>query len=326
MLQLPFFDELNSAKNILLAGAGGGFDIFCGLPLYFALKAINKNVYLANLSFSILPQPPRVAPENWLTPTLLKVTADLFANDTRWLAALYFPELHLTKWFAQQDQNVPIYCFENTGVKPLVTNYETLIATLDLDTVVLVDGGTDSLMRGDEVGLGTPFEDVSSITAVHQLTVKRKMLVCLGFGVDYFHGVCHAQFLEAVAELIRSQGYLGMFSLMSEMPEVQLYQRACQDIFQNMSEHYKSIVSSSILSALAGHYGNYHATRRTANSRLWINPLMSVYWCFKLEQVAKRILYLEEMKSTETHQDVIRVINQFRSTYLAIKKWEAIPV
>jgi hypothetical protein len=152
------------------------------------------------------------------------------------------------------------------------------------------------------------------------------MLICLGFGVDYFHGVCHAQFLEAVAELIRSQGYLGMFSLMPEMSEVQLYQRACQDIFQNMSERYTSIVSSSILSALAGHYGNHHATRRTENSRLWINPLMSVYWCFKLEQVAQRILYLEEMKSTETHQEVIRVVSQFRSRCLGIRKWETIPV
>ena len=325
MLQLPFFDELNSAKNILLAGAGGGFDIFCGLPLYFALKTTDKNVYLANLSFSVLPQPPIAVPENWLTPNLLKVTADLFSNKN-WLSAVYFPELHLTKWFAKQGWNVPIYCFENTGVKPLVANYKTLVETLDLDTVILVDGGTDSLMRGDEVGLGTPFEDISSITAVHQLAVKRKMLVCLGFGVDYFHGVCHAQFLEAVAELIRSKGYLGMFSLMPEMSEVQLYQQACQDIFQNLSEHYTSIVSSSILSSLEGRYGNYHATRRTENSRLWINPLMSVYWCFRLEQVAKRILYLEEMKPTETHQEVIRVVSQFRSKYLGIKKWEAIPV
>lgn len=32
MLQSPFLDELNDANNILLAGAGGGFDVFSGLP------------------------------------------------------------------------------------------------------------------------------------------------------------------------------------------------------------------------------------------------------------------------------------------------------
>jgi hypothetical protein len=55
-LRLPFFTELERADNILLAGAGGGFDIFCGLPLYFALQATGKQVHPANLSFSWLPQ------------------------------------------------------------------------------------------------------------------------------------------------------------------------------------------------------------------------------------------------------------------------------
>jgi hypothetical protein len=52
-----------------------------------------------------------------------------------------------------------------------------------------------------------------------------------------------------------------------------------------------SIVSSSILSALAGEYGDVHATGRTQGSQLWINPLMAAYWCFRLDRVAERILY-----------------------------------
>ena len=31
MLRLPFFAELDKAQRILLAGAGGGYDVFCGL-------------------------------------------------------------------------------------------------------------------------------------------------------------------------------------------------------------------------------------------------------------------------------------------------------
>jgi len=37
-LTLPFFKEIEKAQSILLAGAGGGFDIFSGLPLYFGLR------------------------------------------------------------------------------------------------------------------------------------------------------------------------------------------------------------------------------------------------------------------------------------------------
>jgi hypothetical protein len=72
--------------------------------------------------------------------------------------------------------------FERTGVKPILTGYGALVEHLSLDTDTLIDGGTDSLMRGGESGLGTPQEDIVSITAVHELEVERKFLTCLGLG------------------------------------------------------------------------------------------------------------------------------------------------
>src|SRR5690242_8262551 len=53
-LTLPLFHELEPANSILLAGAGGGFDLFSGLPLYFALRGQGKQVHLANVSFTPL--------------------------------------------------------------------------------------------------------------------------------------------------------------------------------------------------------------------------------------------------------------------------------
>lgn len=304
MLELPFFTELKNARNILLAGAGGGFDIFSGLPLYFGLKNAGKTVHLANLSFSMLP-PPEVSNEPRLSPALCRVVAETPAAET------YFPELWLTRWFQEQGNETPIYCFERTGAKPLLAGYRALVEHLSLDTVILIDGGTDSLMRGDESGLGTPQEDIASIAAVHELAVERKFLTCLGFGVDSFHGVRHADFLEAVAELTRNQGYLGSFSLLEEMPEVQSFRRATESVFKAMP-HDISIVCSSILSALSGNYGDHQATSRTCGSELWINPLMPVYWCFRLAAVAQRILYLDAMKTTETYEDVQSAIKKFR--------------
>ena len=300
MLKLPFFQELDKAENILIAGMGGGFDIFCGLPLYFSLKAQGKQVHLANLSFSFLPPL-----DDRLSPTMLAVTADTprFGD--------YFPEQFLCEWFRSQGDEVTIYCFERTGVKPLLAAYETLVAELQLDTILLVDGGTDSLMRGDEPGLGTPHEDVASITAVHQLSLPCKLMACLGFGIDTFHGINHYYFLEAVAELTQNGGYLGAFSLLQEMPEVQQYRQASEYVFAAMSKHI-SIVSSSILSALVGEYGDFHATPRTRGSELWINPLMPLYWCFQLDAVAQRVLYLEGMKETADYMDVRRIIGTFR--------------
>jgi hypothetical protein len=318
MLKLPFHHELEKSQNVLLAGAGGGFDIFSGLPLYFGLKALGKQVHLANLSFSFLP-PTQVTKEDRLSPALLKVTADTP------LLTDYFPEKFLSQWFREQGEEIPVYCFERTGVKPLLASYNALVEHLSLDTIILVDGGTDSLMRGDEIGLGTPQEDISSIVAVNELPIERKMLACLGFGVDHFHGVCHAHFLEAVAEITRNQGYLGMFSLVEQMQEVQMYKLATESVFKSMPQQI-SIVSSSIISAIDGNYGDYHATPRTRNSKLWINPLMPVYWCFQLSTVAERILYREAMKNTDKYTDVNGVIKDFRESCHTIRPRQEIPV
>ena len=168
MLELPFFKEVKKSQNILLAGAGGGFDIFSCLPLYFGLQAEGKKVHLANLSFSFLP-PPGATKEARLSPTLLKVTADTPSFTE------YFPERFLAQWLREQGRETPIYCFERTGVKPLLASYQALVEHLGVDTIILVDGGTDSLMRGDEAGLGTPHEDISSIISVNTLNVERQL-------------------------------------------------------------------------------------------------------------------------------------------------------
>jgi hypothetical protein len=300
-LTLPFFAELEEARTILIAGAGGGFDLFSGLPLYFALRDAGKAVHLANLSFSHLEAATGRQP----APAALEVTADSRG------AAGYFPEYHLCRWFRSQGEDVPIYCFDRTGFEPLREAYRAVVANLEADTVVLVDGGTDSLMRGDEAGLGTPEEDIASIAAVDDLEVARKYLVCLGFGVDAFHGVCHAHGLEAVAALTREGAFLGALSLTRAMPEVRRYLEAVQAVCEAMPDC-PSIVCASIRSALEGHYGDHHRTARTWGSTLWINPLMALYWCFRLGPVARRVLYLDEVKQTRTRWDLIEAINAFR--------------
>jgi hypothetical protein len=49
-LRLPA--SLERSQRILVAGAGGGFDVYAGLPIYERLRALGKDVFLANLSFS----------------------------------------------------------------------------------------------------------------------------------------------------------------------------------------------------------------------------------------------------------------------------------
>lgn len=301
-LQPPFFAALKNSRRILIAGMGGGFDVFCGLPLYFALKHERKQVFLANYSFTSLAiQPPRS-----IAPAVVEVTPEfsVYPGD-------YFPEYWLSRWLRTQGEPSSIYAFRKVGVQPLKTAYQALVKHLKVDTIILVDGGTDSLMRGDEVDLGTPHEDATSLVAVNELSGVKTFVACLGFGIDRFHGVCHANFLEATAELTRQGAYLGTFSLTPDLPAVQKYRDACEAVFQ-MMPRFTSIVNSSILSAIQGEYGDHHYTERTRGSELWINPLMALYWTYKLPAVAQRLQYYQPMLGTQTLSDVALVIERHR--------------
>ena len=249
-MKLPFFTELEKSQNILIVGAGGGFDVFCGLPLYFWLRNAGKTVHLANLSFSELGFCDGERP----TPALLRVLPNTGGS------ANYFPEVYLAQWLTARYGETSVYAIERTGVIPVVAAYEWLVETLHPDTLILIDGGTDSLLRGDEIGLGTPQEDMASLYAANAVQgVPQKYLVCVGFGIDAFHGVCHAHFLENAAALIADEGHVGTWSLMYEMEEFRLYREACDFVMARMPRH-PSIVNTSIISAVMGGFGDQHAT------------------------------------------------------------------
>jgi hypothetical protein len=314
--KIPIFQQLADSKNILLTGAGGGFDIYSGIPLYFNLVKQGKNVIIANFSFTDL--------HNTNAEKVYPFCYKISAKDVDLSGRNYFPEKYLKLWFLTQDLTPEIYAFARTGINPLKDAYKYLIKKHDIDTVLLVDGGTDSLMFGDEEGLGTPQEDICSMAAVYRSGVKKQYLLSIGFGIDSYHGVSHFRFLENVAELAKSDGYLGLFQLIKEMEEAQKYISAVDFANQQM-QGMESIVSNSIISALQGEYGDYHKIRRTANSELWINPLMTIYWCFDLRKVIQKIKYYDWVKDCNTMGDFNQKLSNYRAQVAEFRAKKNLP-
>jgi hypothetical protein len=313
-MKIPFFKRLDGAKTILIAGAGGGYDVFCGLPLYFWLKATGRTVHLANLSSGALG----FCDAETLSPALRQVTAQTGASK-------YFPEMHLASWLTSQFGETPVYAIEPSGAEQICMAYDWMAQNLEPDTLILVDGGTDSLMRGDEAGLGTPEGDSLSLLAAHELLgIKQKFLVCLGFGIDAHHGVCHAHFLENVAALSRQEGFLGTWSLAQDSEEFGLYQQACAHSFARLPQQ-PSIVNTSIIAAVNGSFGDIHSTHRTEGASLFINPLMGLYWSFALDAVARNNLYLKQIRQTRSIGEVSLAIERFRDSLSSTRPWKNIP-
>jgi hypothetical protein len=310
------FSRLRGTQRVLLAGAGGGFDVYAALPLALALAQRGAEVFFASLSFTDLYA---LGLDVWLDQDVAAIRPDTpSAFDG------YFPERTLARWLQRHGYPATVYAFPKTGVQPLRAAYRTLIEHTRAQAVVLVDGGTDLLLRGDESGLGTPEEDMASLAAVHGIDGIVKLAASLGFGIDAYHGVNHAHVLENIAALERDGGYLGAFSIPRASAPGALYLDAVADAHAATATH-PSIVHGQIAAAIRGQFGNVQFTDRTRGSDLFVNPLMGMYFTFDLDALAARNLYLDRIEHTVLIRQISSIIEQFRESLPTTRKPRTIP-
>jgi hypothetical protein len=295
-LNLPIIEQLLSCNNLLIAGAGGGFDIFCGLPIYFELRQRGKNVHLANYSFSAL----RGLSDGW---SLSDGVVGIDANQTE--RRDYFPEFYLSQWLREtRGEEVIIWCFEKAGVRPLIEAYQSLVDYLHIDGILLIDGGVDSLLRGDEKALGSILEDSISLCAVNELKkVSLRQIACIGFGAE--RDVDPNDIYLNIGALTQNDAFFGSCALVRQMECYQLYRQAVTYVHDQPRQD-TSVINASIISAVEGRHGNYHLTDKTVGSKLNITALMSVYWTFDLTAVARRNLLIRDLRWTDSFNDAMR--------------------
>lgn len=303
-MQIEFFKNIESSKVVLIAGVGGGFDIASGMPLYRYLRDLGKEVVLANFSFTDLV----ATGSSMMSQGLYPITEE--SNDLP-----YFPEKLMVQWIKEQSgESVDMYAFSNQlGVASLRRAYLEIIEKHNIDTLIMVDGGTDSLMFGDESGVGTIIEDSCSLVATLALPVEQSFLVATAFGVERHHNLNHYSCLENIATLTKANAFQGCFSLTKEMKEGQYYIDLVNYLNKRQANS-MSIVANSISSAIQGEFGDYHPTPKTKGSEQFINPFMGLYWFFDLDAVASRIKFVEEIKETESIRQVIDAFKIYRAT------------
>lgn len=307
-LNLPILDQVADSKSILIAGAGGGFDVYSGLPIYFTLREMGKTVHLANFSFSEFGILSIVSQIEVLIDGLL-----VGVQGPITYAMPYYPEGYLSQWFKTiHDEDVTVWMFARPGVVPLTEAYQALVEHLKIDAIILVDGGVDSIMRGDEIGAGTLVEDSISLGAVDRLDVPVKLLACLGFGTEVEEMVCHYNALENIGALAAAGGFLGSCALTPQMPVFQQFEAACRYVWEQPT-HQKSHISTRIIPAVRGEFGNYHMYKDDENTPLFISPLMSLYWFFDARIVARHNMLIPHLSSTMTTTQAMIVCARFKT-------------
>lgn len=302
---------LPSAKRILIAGCGGGYDVLGAVPLVHELRARGLEAHLASLSFCYLNGLDRAVQDPEI-PTMYAVRADAAT------ARAYCPEAWLAR-FLDSEYGTPhtIWSFDKVGVQPLEAAYRALVARLGIDAIVLVDGGIDAVLRGDEVSLGTPSEDLASLAAATALGIP-VLLACVGLSAELRDGIAHAQVFERMAELARASAYLGASALVPGSPPTDEYLRAVGYVFANQELQKRSHVHAVITRSARGEFGQ-------DAPHVWLSPLASMYWLFDAQVVARTHLFLDELRDTESIWDVAERVERARKR-LEVRAREMIPL
>lgn len=306
-------------SRVLIAGAGGGFDFLCGLPIALELQAQGHDIHIANYSFTSLKS---VKQGHWHSEHLLEVTADAYVQEGD-----YFPEGHLAKWYRQaRHREVPVWCFAQTGVQPTLESYNYIIRKHDIGVVICIDGGIDGIFRGDEYDLGSPSMDSISVIAASLCHAPTRIYACTAFGTEGAEGdVSHAQALHRMADLTKQDAFLGVGAIRKNTECGADFMDATQSIFQHLSPVRRSIIVSTMTASMNGTFGKTIVHDKTQYNPPWISPLTSLFWYFEAEHVAKLKLFYEEAKESQTVMDVSDAIARVRNAY-PIQPHERVPI
>jgi hypothetical protein len=158
-------------------------------------------------------------------------------------------------------------------------------------------------------------EDSITLAAVDTLKhIPTKILACIGFGTEVEEKVCHYNALQNMAALAKQGAFLGSCALTPQMDVFQKFEAACRYVWEQ-PEHPKSHISTRIIPAVRGEFGDYqmYPPERSYLVSVCVSPLMSLYWFFDANAVIRNSFLIPRLGATETTADAFQIC--FRLQY-----------
>jgi len=289
MLEQPLLRMLEPARRVVIAGAGGGFDVFSGLPLFFGLRsAASRSRWRP-----VVLVPGRSDAPHWARGCTRSPPSPRQPH--------YFPERELARgWSGRARRAASV--LRPPGRAPTVEAWRLLAERTKRtpSSSSTAAPTADARRRG---GLGTPAEDVTSILSPRRWTPSAGRW-CPGFGVDAFTRLPR----PLPGERRRPGGrgaYLGSFASPWTCRGQALRGGVEHAEAQTRAREHRLRLGPL---RLRGWYGNRHRLERTrAPDEAVISPLMAQYWAFELGAVARRVLSRPHPRHGDLRAGVSRI-------------------
>eukprot|EP00823_Brevimastigomonas_motovehiculus_P004276 TRINITY_DN277_c0_g1_i1.p1 TRINITY_DN277_c0_g1~~TRINITY_DN277_c0_g1_i1.p1 ORF type:complete len:425 (-),score=143.77 TRINITY_DN277_c0_g1_i1:155-1429(-) len=315
-------------KTVFLCGCGGGFDFVHSMLLYPELIRLKKKVVIGSFSFG-RPEKYSRCKEVFRVKNICAKLVNAKSNGS----SHYCPEsamcAYLDEAFPDSSQcphSIYAYYAREYSIPLLRQLYAYIFKEEGVDAVVMFDGGSDSLMMGDEEGLGDPVEDAVSFGTVACFKeLKYKVLVAVGVGSDRFNRVSDAATLRAISELTALGAFQGCVSVERTSEGGKNYVQCLQTVYSKQT--FRSVISSMIISSMEGMYGfdvPKDSGGRIQKGQAFIWPMMCQLWAFDIDKVASRSLVCSWIKDSDTYAEQMQAFNLKRMQLAKEKKIRAI--
>ena len=301
-------------KAIIIAGCGGGSDIYGALSLFFELNKnctkTETNIILVNYS---LMDPKEQSIQKYITHVTDNLavvncidTIDVDQNPK-------YSELKLSKILSRK-----IYILTNYPTcREIVTSYQTIMKMEEVDVVdalYLVDGGCDVILSGNEEGgLGSPVEDMMHLKAVTGLNnVLNKIVLAIGLNIEIGDGVLQSSLDKRINELEEKKIMLDKKLLNYNDECVKKY---CDCVLQ--PKPLTSTVQNLIVCAILGHRGYYvpeHLKYKIEENVICLMDQTCTLYHFDLKRLAESVIYLDIIGPDQDSDEVDELIEKFIET------------
>lgn len=275
-MNLPaFFANVN---RLLIVGCGGGWDFAGGIPI---AEFLTQKVIFANYS------------SHW---------SDGLCTDDYEEKLKSVPE-----GIVDEFLNYKFYVIGHHGVKGVRRGIQQIVDKEGITDILVIDGGVDALMHGDEIDAGTFLEDTITLTAVNRIQGVNKYFASLGMGTETEEGLNHYRALENISLLMSQGAFLGSCALTKESEEYRTYKEIVEKAVAKGAP--PSHIQTKIIAAVDGQFGNvemnYNARLSYSCGDVFINPLMSLYWFFDLAAIVGNNKLSSMLEHTNTYTDAV---------------------
>ena len=264
------FDEVaRRAKKALLIGIGGGGDVIGCIPTASYLSMLGVEVLLGGLTWERRVVDPKPGPRRIEELENIRKVCEgvALANPrTRTTYGTGFTESVASEVLGEEVLLLDI----NPGARGTARALAQAIDKLDIDLVVGIDVGGDSLARGDERGVQSPLADGIMLASLVELPVN-SVLGVIGYGSD---GELSLEELNRnVAELIARGALLGARGAT----------RRDLEIMERIASATATEASRLVIEAGKGKYGAYKI--RSGQRNVYLTPCALVTFYFSTKHV-----------------------------------------